>query len=434
MAEKKINNKEIVLRQWFAAKYGNSFGDGPTPNWALPKGIAEMNREYTRDNPNIPISFNFFMYKVREMEIEVRTAGKFELFDNIFVTEYLDGTERSLDSNSAEFVSATTPIQRVVAAPVKIELNVNKMDDMTFPKFRDFPTGTVFDRICSDADNLKGPMSGMVIICTGESGVGKSTLLIDMLAKMKAYDVNRKKESRLDQYGKIDRSEVKPLDALYISTEMTKTDLYFFHQKMPAIGSVKTLLIAEYLKQGLKEAVTMAFQSAEYDVIVLDSYQDLVEKMMDILNWRAKEAENFLIQLMIGAAEDLGKCIIAIQHLTKGGEYVGRTFLKHTTTAMLQLKFDKGGQRFAVFTKNRRGGSMTHIPIYFTVKDKEVQFDEEAFETMVQSNQISASVTARAEKLTKNFGDMFGMAKAAVEELKDGEDRDNTTFNIADEE
>ncbi len=411
----KVNNKEIVLRQWFAARYGNEF-ENPV-SWALPKGIAELNREYSRDNPNMPISFNFFMYKIREIEIEVRTTGTFELHDSVMTTEYLSNApsfERSAESSIA-------PLQRVVAAPIEVELNIQRLDDMEFPSFRDFPTDTIFDNICSDDDTLKGMMSGMVVICTGESGVGKSTLLVDVLSKMKKYaDANRPAGE-----------DEKPFEGLYVSTEMTKTDLYFYKKKMPAIGKLNTLLVSEYLQAGLKEAIVKAFHDDRYSVILLDSYQDLVEKMQDILNWRAKEAENFLIQLMVEAAEELGKCIIAIQHLTKGGEYVGRTFLKHTTTAMLELKFDKGGARYATFSKNRRAGSMTHIPLYFTLKDGEVKFDSVQFNTTLHAGELSNSVSERQALLDKNFGDIFALTKKVIDGVDDDDD-DSNEYTVED--
>jgi predicted ATP-dependent serine protease len=224
------------------------------------------------------------------------------------------------------------------------------------------------------------------------------------------------------------------VNTLYISTEMTKTDLFFYVKKMPAIGKVNTLLISDYLKSGLKDVITLAMKSEEYDVILLDSYQDLVEKMQDILNWRAKEAENFLIQLMVEAAEELGKCIIAIQHLTKGGEYVGRTFLKHTTTAMLELKFDKAGQRFAMFTKNRRAGSRTHIPMYFTLKDGEVQFDEVTYRNALNANDLGASLSERQKAIQNSFGDLFSVAKRIGVDPEKLDVSDDAEFNITDDE
>lgn len=421
-SNKKINNKEIVLRQWFAAKYGNQFED--SSNWTLPKGIAEMNREYTRDNPNLYVSFNFFMYKVRDIEHEVRTTGTFALYDEVMRSEYLDGSVILPSSDMPAGISNSNSA-RVVAAPVDVKLSITKIDDMSFPTFRDFPTDTVFDKVCSDDDELKGFMSGMVVICTGESGVGKSTLLVDVMSKIEEVA-----KRRLDA-GEIDK-EVK---GLYISTEMTKTDIYFYKKKMPAIGRLNTILVADYLKHGLKEMIVKAFESDEYDIVLLDSYQDLVEKMCDTLNWRAKEAENFLINLMVTAAEEKGKCVLAIQHLTKGGEYVGRTFLKHTTTAMLELKFDKAGARYAAFSKNRRAGSMMAVPVYFTLENGQVVFDEKQFNDAVDNGKISKNITERMEQMSKGFDSVFNAAnRMKTEEEEASNAGAEVGFRILDDE
>jgi hypothetical protein len=115
---------------------------------------------------------------------------------------------------------------------------------------------------------------------------------------------------------------------------------------------------------------------------------------------------------------------------------VGRTFLKHTTTAMMQLKFDKAGSRFVVFTKNRRAGSMTHVPIYFSIgvpeggDEKEVMFDEAAFNNMRSAGQISENATDRQAKLRERFADVFDAAKR-IEPGKD--DEEELTFGEEDE-
>lgn len=395
MSRKNISNKEIYMRQWFAANYGNKFEDHA--EYELPHSNSHLFREYCRDNPEMKMAHNSFVTWIRDVAVEIKLTGTFNLHDDMIKTDYLDSVDYTPQTRESQSAPGGG-IESVKA----VELNIQKLDEMEFPSFRDFPTGTIFDRICSDDDQLTGLMSGMVVICTGESGVGKSTLLIDVLSKIKNYS----EESE-------DREDV---ETLYISTEMTKTDLYFYKKKMPAIGKVNTMLVADYMERGLREAITKAFRAEEYDVILLDSYQDLVEKLQDVLNWRSKEAENFMIQLMVEAAEENGKSIIAIQHLTKGGAYVGRTFLKHTTTAMLELRFDKAGGRYAMFSKNRRGGSMTHVPMYFNLVDGEVVFDELQFDTMLSANEMNKSAESRAASLSQNFNSMFDIASRALDE------------------
>jgi hypothetical protein len=46
---------------------------------------------------------------------------------------------------------------------------------------------------------------------------------------------------------------------------------------------------------------------------------------------------------------------LCIQQVTKEGVFLGSNKLKHNTTGMMELRFDKDGTRYVMFTKNRRG-------------------------------------------------------------------------------
>lgn len=419
MDNKLASNKEIVLRQWFAAKYGNKFEN--YRDWALPKNIAAFEREYTLDNPLMRLSFNFIMGKLRDIEHEVRLEGTFNVHADQMVTQWLDGSVHAKPEDVVSDSEAPGEKPRIVfqapviEAPKEVVLNVECLEDMEFPIFRNYPSGTLFDEVASEIKELPGLLSGSVIICCGESGVGKSTLLIDLLAKIRELDTT--------------------VEPLYISTEMTKTDLYFYMQKQKKIGKVKTLLMHQYLKYGLKEAIEKAFLESQYPIILLDSFQDLVEKMADLLNWRAKEAENFVIGLMLESAEKLGKCVIAIQHLTKGGEYVGRTFLKHTTTAMLELRFDKQGRRYACFAKNRRNGGMQGVPMYFDLDaDGNVTFDREHFDQAQEAKAMIGKISEKQKLINDNFGSLFHGMKTGDEVESELEEQEFQIVNEADDE
>lgn len=434
----KVSTKEIFFRQWFASKYGNRFENHGQFN--LPKGIADLDREYQSDvGQRMQVSFNFSMDKLRKIQDEVRATGSFDLF----VEEYNSGLLEGVDTDAVrEFVpeaqgaggfNSTLEIPK----PMEYELNITTIDDMEFPEFRLHRTGQVIDRLMSDHTEEGGLYGGTVIIVTGESGVGKSTLLIDYLAKLKSQREIALKET--DEYKSIkkeaERAEylvVNGFKPLYVSTEMTKGDIYFYKEKMPQIGVLPTLLAADYMRGGLKEVIEKAFKE-DYDVILLDSYQDLVEKLRDMYGWKSTYSENFLIQLMVEAAERKGTAVLAIQHLTKGGEYVGRTFLKHTTTAMLEMRFDGGGKRFLQFSKNRRGGTMMHKPLYFTLDkvDKEIKYDAEAFDRMLLSDEVVGDESKAREAIDNSFNSVFDVAKEINEENAAYDPEDENEDNLS---
>lgn len=288
----------------------------------------------------------------------------------------------------------------------EVEMNISRIDDMEFPEFFKYNTGTVIDKIASDYEEDGGFYSGTVTICTGESGVGKSTLLVDLLAKIQEYETERGNED---------------FDSLYISTEMTRNDIYFYKRKMPAIGKLKTLIASDYIRQGgLKTIIEKAFLESDHNIILLDSYQDLVEKFKEVCGWASTKIETWLINLMVEAAEKTGKLVIAVQHLTKGGQFVGKTYLKHTTTAMLEIRFDGHNNRYITYSKNRRGGSMTHLPMYFSLDENgNVVYDEAKFTALLHAGEFSKDENKRKEEMAARFESVF----AAIPD-KDNNDED----------
>ena len=53
-------------------------------------------------------------------------------------------------------------------------------------------------------------------------------------------------------------------------------------------------------------------------------------------------------------AENDLNCYFVIQHFTKGLQYVGPSRLKHDTTSMAYVLFDKAKEPFIIFNKNKR--------------------------------------------------------------------------------
>ena len=278
---------------------------------------------------------------------------------------------------SGEEIAAPTPKK-------EFKLRTEKIGDMVFPDYLCFRTGTIIDKMLSDHDEEGGAFSGCVYVVPGESGSGKSTWLIDYLVKVMAF-MN------------VEKQVARPV---YVSGEMTRNDLYFYKAKMPGIAAVDTLLCNEYMRDGqLSDAIEAIFKSPDYNILVVDSYQDIVEKMRDAYNMKESQAENWLINLMVEAAEKNGKLIFAIQHMTKSGQYVGGTFLKHVTTGMIFIRKDKvnASERYIEVSKNRRGGSMTDRPLYFYLRKGAVEYDEMRFSSETAALNSSA-VNSEARK------------------------------------
>lgn len=405
-----MTEKEIVFRQWYQENYPVDKHPDDT--------IADIERAYWKwyqaEFPSEKrVSFNFVMRKVRDIMSEIDATGSMVPPEDLNVTTHVSKHLQPMDDNP----DAGRRVSDPKAEQQPYELVVETIDDMKFPKFDIYKTHTIFDRLWSDMDQDGGMYSGTVNIVTGESGVGKTTLLIDYLAKIRRNVLTDRGIDHTKRMGELLDSGVpreELFEPLFISSEMTRNDIYFFKEKMPIIGPVATFIASDHIRtRTLKQALEDIFFSDDYPIILLDSYKDIVEKLKDIYDWSTKYAENYVINLMVESAEKYGTTLLAVQHQTKGGQYAGSTYLKHTTTSMLELRFADGGTRFASFSKNRRGGSMTHIPIFFTIdKEKnECVYDEVKFNNFMKARNHSASAGAAESDRINQFESLFSMIK-----------------------
>lgn len=296
--------------------------------------------------------------------------------------------------------------QDSVVVPVVV-----KVEDMQFPSFELFRTGKKIDDLFSDHEEGGGLYGGTVNIVIGESGVGKSTVMLDTLAAI----TDQNPDARV----------------LYISSEMTRNDILFYYKKTPAIGKVPTLLLMDYVKTGqLDKVLEQAFNGA-YDIILLDSYQDVLVKLKEVQNWKSTYAESWLTNTMIDAAEKSGCSVLAIQHMTKGGTYVGSTYLKHATTSMLEIRFDMGGQRYIEFSKNRRGGSAVGKRLYFSLaEDGSILYDDARFVETEEIKAIENTESIRQHDLTRRFEEIFLTTPKVQDSVEEAADPEVEVDNI----
>lgn len=358
MQDNKIGKKELTVRDFFENGH-----NGRVPNLTVQQLYTQF---MTQDTDASGISYGLFNAVVKKL--------RFETGDSLVPGPHQSTVARPIPANyEAEFQISDEP-------------EIFEIGSMNFPEFKKFTTGTVFDQLMSDHDAEGGVFAGTANIVIGESGVGKSTITLDLLAKIKQVQPEAK--------------------VLYISSEMTRNDLYFYYKKMPIIETIPTLLIMDYLLGRFDKTLEKAI-NGDYDVILIDSHQDIIVKLKDVLGWKSTKAETWLTNLIIEAADKKGKAIFAIQHMTKGGQYVGSTYLKHATTSMMEIRKDETGRRYAEFTKNRRGGSLVGKRLYYSLVNGEVKWDGDAWRQENVIAELSGQESDRRQQLEGQFNDLF---------------------------
>ena len=351
MIEIKGGRKEQVVRQWF-----NDTHEGIVPR----AKVLELFQEFEEMPKDEDISYGLFNGVIKKIQAEGHGASSLP--------------------------QSETSEPRLIHSVV--EPTIINVEDMEFPSFGLFRANKKIDDLFSDHEEGGGLYGGTVNIVIGESGVGKSTVMLDLLASI----VEQNPEAKI----------------LYISSEMTRNDIMFYYRKTPAIGKVPTLLLMDYVKNGQLAQVLEKSFNGDHDVILLDSYQDVLVKLKEVHGWKSTKAESWLTNMMIDAAEKCGNAVLAIQHMTKGGQYVGSTYLKHATTAMLEIRFDLTGHRYIEFSKNRRGGSGTGKRLYYKLDETgAVVYDVARFNETEEMRSFENVETLRQQDLTAQFENIF---------------------------
>jgi DNA repair protein RadA/Sms len=227
---------------------------------------------------------------------------------------------------------------QLVAQPQLKEVSFTQMDDLQFDSslFTPIKSGTIVDSILS---NEGGVFPGTNTVVIGDPGVGKSTVLLDLLANFQS----------------------KGKRVLFISGEMNEIDMHGYAKRYPKFGKLPILFMQSYADTP-RSAIEQSFNQG-FDVVLIDSWAEVNDMVQEENGWTRKQAESWLLDLMdkhnkAGNERNIHTAFIAIQQMTKGGDFAGSNRIKHMTTAMAQLKFDGRGrdaQRYMVFSKNRRG-------------------------------------------------------------------------------
>ena len=226
---------------------------------------------------------------------------------------------------------------KVEAPQMKLNVKTVKMDDLSFNDklFTPMRTNTKVDQFFSSD---KGVMPGTNVVITGDPGVGKTTVLLDVLAD-------------LNNQGK---------KCLFISGEMNSIDMVGYVRRFPKFGALEILFMGDYSDVNPDVVLRTALKEG-YDCVLIDSLAEISDNYVDHFGGSVKSNTNRILQLLDEHNQadndaDLNTTFLVIQQVTKGGGFVGSNKIKHMTTAMGHLKFDEMGRYFH-FSKNRRGGN-----------------------------------------------------------------------------
>jgi DNA repair protein RadA/Sms len=230
---------------------------------------------------------------------------------------------------------------------------------------------TVLDLLISHEGGIPAATNIMVI---GDPGVGKTTLLLDLLAMTQRYNSDRK--------------------CLFISGEMGKKQMFKYTQRFPQFGFVETMFISDFTDYNTKDVIEQVL-GLGWDLILIDSVAEVLDGVRNDNGWDRKTAESWLVDVCVKNNKGLNKqrcfsTFMLIQQVTKGGVFVGSNKLKHMMDAAAEIRREKesdGGGTYIEFTKNRNGN--VGIKLYFQLTGTQVIYSN--MEARIEEEEIDVN-------------------------------------------
>lgn len=192
------------------------------------------------------------------------------------------------------------------------------------------PTGmTEVDRVLGG-----GLVRGSVVLIGGEPGVGKSTLLLQVVAKLAAREIGRG-------------------GVLYVSGEESAAQVAGRARRL-GVGENDALRL---LAIGELEEVEAAIAKSDPAIIAIDSVQTMRSAELESAAGSVAQLREVTSRL-VTIAKQQGRTMVLIGHVTKDGSLAGPKVLEHLVDVVLAFDGQRsGGPRILRTVKNRFGAS-----------------------------------------------------------------------------
>lgn len=175
-----------------------------------------------------------------------------------------------------------------------------------------------------------GILPGGVLLLAGQPGIGKSTLLLQVAARIAESDA-----------------------VLYASGEESASQVKLRAKRLGAHSTDKLSFVASTSADDIAATI----RDAGYKLVIIDSIQTLSLEDITSAPGSVSQITNSS-NAIIRAAKDSGAAVILVGHVTKEGSIAGPKVLEHLVDVVLQFEGDRyGGFKIVRAIKNRYGST-----------------------------------------------------------------------------
>ena len=231
--------------------------------------------------------------------------------------------------------AAVSSLSRMSAVGTK-ENHATAFDEMELPTYMRFDTGMEeLDRVLGG-----GLVHGSVVLLSGEPGIGKSTLLMQIS----------------DVLGGAKR-------VLYVSGEESGGQLKLRAKRLGVLGQNLMILTETNMENILSE-----LDKVKPDILIVDSIQTMFSDMASSAPGSVTQVKECALTL-IGKAKKEGLSVILVGHVNKEGGIAGPKVLEHMVDAVLYFEGERHQSYRIIRAIKNRFGSTNEIGV-FEMTDK----------------------------------------------------------------
>lgn len=230
-----------------------------------------------------------------------------------------------------------------------------------------------------------GLVPGSVSLISGEPGIGKSTLLLQISMKF---------DKRV----------------LYVSGEESLRQIKVRSERIGK-GIGQTYILSETETDNIFERI----KEVNPEILIIDSIQTLHSKMIDgspgsVIQIRECSSE------LIKYAKNTGSAVILIGHLTKDGNIAGPKVLEHMVDVVMSFEGDNNHSYRILRAKKNRFGSTSEIGIYEMLSSglREVKNPNEIFLTQNRSEMSGHAIGMSMEGIRPLTLEVQALVSSAV--------------------
>lgn len=174
-----------------------------------------------------------------------------------------------------------------------------------------------------------GVLLGSVVLLTGQPGIGKSTLLMQMCAHI-----------------------AKTRTVLYVSGEESAGQVKLRAERLGATGDK-----FNFANSTSSNDIAKTIESGDFDLVIVDSIQTLAVAEISSAPGNVSQVSNSG-NLIIRAAKASDTAVIIVGHVTKEGSLAGPKVLEHLVDVVVNFEGDRyGGFKVVRAVKNRFGST-----------------------------------------------------------------------------